>query len=240
MTQPSSTSQQTVESSSSSTTSGRAERHTRSHTKTSNPQKAVTPRSRASDELSAARPEQAQGRRPKRKRGGGDDVDADPAPELAVAAVNAEVEEEAHDDEPDEDDEEVTRCVCGQLEYPGPPFPVSPQHDRGFKDDPTPRSPVDSTDPPPEEPGSLFIQCDTCKVWQHGGCVSIMDVSMSPDEYFCEECRRDLHSIALGPRGYAISSRCSIVVGRARRSGKKKIADNRADATGNVGHATYL
>lgn len=201
MTQPSSASQQTVESSSSSTTSGRAERHTRSHTKTSNPQKTVTPRSRGSDELSAARPEQAQGRRPKRKRGGGEDVAADPAPELAVAAVNAEAEEEAHDDESDEDDEEVTRCVCGQLEYPGPPFPVSTQHDRGLQDDPIPRSPVDSADPPPEEPGSLFIQCDTCKVWQHGGCVGIMDVSMSPDEYFCEQCRRDFHSIALGPKG---------------------------------------
>jgi gas vesicle protein len=43
--------------------------------------------------------------------------------------------------------------------------------------------------------GSMFIQCDSCKVWQHGGCVGIMDEAMSPDEYFCEECRKDLHRI---------------------------------------------
>lgn len=43
--------------------------------------------------------------------------------------------------------------------------------------------------------GSMFIQCDSCKVWQHGGCVGIMDEDMSPDEYFCEECRKDLHRI---------------------------------------------
>lgn len=45
----------------------------------------------------------------------------------------------------------------------------------------------------------LLIQCDTCKAWQHGGCVGIEDESLSPNEYFCEICRGDLHRILEGP-----------------------------------------
>ncbi|KAI5297681.1 hypothetical protein KEM56_004623, partial [Ascosphaera pollenicola] len=58
---------------------------------------------------------------------------------------------------------------------------------------------VDAEDPP--DPGSLFIQCDACKVWQHGGCVGIMDEEASPEEYFCERCRGDLHRIVIDGKG---------------------------------------
>lgn len=53
-----------------------------------------------------------------------------------------------------------------------------------------------------EDAGGLFIQCDICKVWQHGGCVGIMDEAMSPEEYFCEECRSDLHKITSTANGW--------------------------------------
>ena len=53
-----------------------------------------------------------------------------------------------------------------------------------------------------EDAGGLFIQCDICKVWQHGGCVGIMDQAMSPEEYFCEECRSDLHQIISTANGW--------------------------------------
>jgi hypothetical protein len=53
-----------------------------------------------------------------------------------------------------------------------------------------------------EDAGGLFIQCDICKVWQHGGCVGIMDEAASPEEYFCEECRKDLHKLMMSPKGY--------------------------------------
>ena len=55
-----------------------------------------------------------------------------------------------------------------------------------------------------DELGGLFIQCDVCKVWQHGGCVGIMDEAASPDEYFCEECRKDLHKVTSSPKGYVL------------------------------------
>ena len=58
-----------------------------------------------------------------------------------------------------------------------------------------------------EDAGGLFIQCDVCKVWQHGGCVGIMDEAMSPEEYFCEQCRKDLHKIATSVTGYVSESR---------------------------------
>jgi hypothetical protein len=61
--------------------------------------------------------------------------------------------------------------------------------------------PTDSSDLLSDDIGSMFIQCDSCKVWQHGGCVGIMDEEMSPDEYFCEECRKDLHRIRGEPNG---------------------------------------
>lgn len=52
-----------------------------------------------------------------------------------------------------------------------------------------------------EDAGGLFIQCDVCKVWQHGGCVGIMEESKSPEEYFCEQCRKDLHKITTSANG---------------------------------------
>ncbi|KAJ5461709.1 uncharacterized protein N7458_003261 [Penicillium daleae] len=86
---------------------------------------------------------------------------------------------EDDDEDPEEDEEEeITRCLCGQQDYPEDGIP-----------------PTDSSDLLSDDIGSMFIQCDSCKVWQHGGCVGIMDEEMSPDEYFCEECRKDLHRI---------------------------------------------
>jgi hypothetical protein len=91
------------------------------------------------------------------------------------------------------EEDEVTRCICGFQEYPGPPS------DAG-------KSGPALTDPDAQgdDLGGLFIQCDICKVWQHGGCVGIMDEAASPDEYFCEECRKDLHKVMKSPKGCVI------------------------------------
>ena len=108
---------------------------------------------------------------------------------------SAKNEDELEDEIAEED--EVTRCVCGQQEYPGPPS------DTGKSKDGQPPSLIDS-DVQNDEAGGLFIQCDICKVWQHGGCVGIMDEAASPDEYFCEECRKDLHKLMTSSRGYVL------------------------------------
>jgi hypothetical protein len=32
-----------------------------------------------------------------------------------------------------------------------------------------------------------------------------MDEAASPDEYFCEECRKDLHKVTTSPKGYVLA-----------------------------------
>jgi hypothetical protein len=100
----------------------------------------------------------------------------------------AKLEDDLDDDIAEED--EVTRCVCGYQEYPGLPS------DAG-----KPGSALTDSDAQGDDLGGLFIQCDICKVWQHGGCVGIMQEEASPDEYFCEECRKDLHKVTTSTKG---------------------------------------
>ena len=38
-----------------------------------------------------------------------------------------------------------------------------------------------------------MIMCETCKVWQHGFCMGVQEDAV-PDEYYCEECRPELHN----------------------------------------------
>ncbi|KAL5334350.1 hypothetical protein BJX70DRAFT_402645 [Aspergillus crustosus] len=125
-----------------------------------------------------------------RQRARGDDMN-DPHSKL----VDGE-----DDDVDEEDEEEITRCLCGQQDYPGLPLSRKEALGRnggraGIKDEVPLNISTDSSDLLSDDIGSMFIQCDSCKVWQHGGCVGIMDEAMSPDEYFCEECRKDLHRI---------------------------------------------
>lgn len=92
------------------------------------------------------------------------------------------------DGDGDEDEEEeITRCVCGHQDYPGMPAAA-------FKGDGEAGDAAELKTYQ-EDTGGLFIQCDKCKVWQHGGCVGIMDEAMSPEDYFCEQCRTDLHTV---------------------------------------------
>lgn len=46
---------------------------------------------------------------------------------------------------------------------------------------------------PPDESG-LFIQCEQCGVWQHGYCVGITNDD-TPDKYWCEQCKPELHRL---------------------------------------------
>lgn len=59
----------------------------------------------------------------------------------------------------DGDGEEVTRCICGHQEYPGPPLNEA----------------FDGVDHSSEEIGGFFLACDQCSVWMHGGCVGIVE-----------------------------------------------------------------
>lgn len=161
----------------SSNSSNRAERNTRHSNKPLSPQKSSTPQSLSSEEVSeparAGNSEPPQPRRSKRQH----DIDDED-----TTKTEEPVEEEVNEDE------ETTRCMCGQLDYPGPPVDAPAGIARGGK----------NVSPPEElsdEISGLFIQCDDCLVWQHGGCVSIMENSAVPENYYCEECKPDLHQI---------------------------------------------
>ncbi|KAL6852230.1 hypothetical protein J3F83DRAFT_756643 [Trichoderma novae-zelandiae] len=92
-----------------------------------------------------------------------------------------------------EEEDEAVRCICGCEDYPG-------------------RPPVDGSDAQflasielSEDVTGFFVQCDICKVWQHGACVGIFSAESSPEEYFCEQCRKDLHKIHTANNGQKYS-----------------------------------
>ncbi|KAL5385142.1 hypothetical protein DPSP01_004952 [Paraphaeosphaeria sporulosa] len=175
--------------SSASTSSSRADRATRTNHKQSSPQKSLTPHSLSSEEPDEPEPPRDLQAEPPltRRRTREHDNDGDEFSKL----------DDELDDEITEEDE-VTRCVCGQQEYPGPPSDAGKFRDGQL-------SSVTDSDLQGDDAGGLFIQCDICKVWQHGGCVGIMEEAASPDEYFCEECRKDLHKVLTSPKGQKYS-----------------------------------
>ncbi|KAJ5785840.1 uncharacterized protein N7503_011052 [Penicillium pulvis] len=188
-TQPSPALLQHTNSSNSSVSTTR-ERSTRSNHKNNSPQGSSGHRSQSIDDgENGSRTDLPQTRQRQRAH----DDDEDPP------------REEDEDDIEEEEEEEITRCLCGQQDYPGLPPSRREALGRSIVKPESVHPPTDSSDILPDDIGSMFIQCDTCKVWQHGGCVGIMDEEMSPDEYFCEECRKDLHKI----RGEANGQRSS-------------------------------
>ncbi|OJD14351.1 hypothetical protein AJ78_05286 [Emergomyces pasteurianus Ep9510] len=208
-----STAMQHTNSSSSSNSLSRAERSTRSNNKISSPRRPSTQRSQSIDDLEQnSRPDLPVTRHRHRGRNNGD-------PDDTLQAPGDEYDEE------EGDEEEITRCLCGQQDYPGLPLIYQDAGSasatkQGMRDDQVQGTSTSAEYMQSEEPGSLFIQCDSCKVWQHGGCVGIMEEASSPDEYFCEECRKDLHKIITGSNGQK-SSRYLPVVGSSSISSSR-------------------
>lgn len=182
--QPSPALLQHANSSSSSGSQSRGERNTRSNHKVTPPRRPSTQRSQSIDDVDGGSKIDFPHTRQRRSR---DDDEHD------QVSKHGEGEEEEEDGD---EEEEITRCLCGQQEYPGlPPSrrELLGRNGQTAKNETTLHT--DSSDLMSDDIGSMFIQCDSCKVWQHGGCVGIMDEAMSPDEYYCEECRKDLHKI---------------------------------------------
>ncbi|KAI1420221.1 hypothetical protein F5Y12DRAFT_774005 [Xylaria sp. FL1777] len=189
------TQSQSQVSSAASSASGRVERTTRGFTKTGSPQKST-----ASGSLSSEPPEDSTTTddtilRRRSTRGKDDDrdkvlkqdaVDMPPAP-----------------DEIHEDDESV-RCICGHDEYPGPP-PFEEDSKYGVKDaiDHERIFAIEITD----DLAGFFVQCEICNTWQHGACVGFTTEESNPEdvEYYCEQCRKDLHKIYTASNGQKYS-----------------------------------
>jgi hypothetical protein len=186
-------------STSSSTSLTRAERNTRSNNKTQSPQRSSVQRSESMDDAdSNTRPESVA---PRRSRRGNDN-------EKDEKIKQPEEEEESEGLE-----EDVTRCICGHAEYPGPPASIRDfTHRRtskaGSKDVGGQTDEANTSDTLSDDVGNFFIQCDNCHVWQHGGCVGLTDESMSPDFYYCEECKPEFHKVIRASNGYVRSLFC--------------------------------
>ena len=170
-------------SSTSSNSQTRAERSTRSQNRLQSPNRTSAQRSESlEDPITNGRPEPLATRRSRRGNDNGK--------EDIVKSAN-------EDEDVDEADKDITRCICGQALYPGPPALA---HHRsiskiGLKDETNPTHDGIGSDSLSDDTGDFFIQCDSCQVWQHGGCVGLTDESMSPDYYYCEQCRPDFHRV---------------------------------------------
>ncbi|KAK4152360.1 putative histone deacetylase complex subunit cti6 [Chaetomidium leptoderma] len=181
-------------SSSASSISGRPERSSRYFNKAVSPQKSTSTGSLSSeppeDTITAEDPFGTR----RRTRG--------QAEETQRAGGKAEAIDMANGDGDLQEEDEAVRCVCGNDEYQGPP-PFDEDSKHGFKHafGLDPFFSADVTD----DTAGLFVQCDICKVWQHGGCVGIMTEESSPDEYFCEQCRQDLHKLWTASNGSVYS-----------------------------------
>jgi len=178
-------------SSASSISSGRAERATRSHHKTESPRKTNRTGSLSSEPADTTSTPTEDIIQTRRKRGRADEREKPSKTQAASATPNNGTEEVGEDDE-------AVRCICGFDEYPGPPQ-LEEDSKNGIKEGI--EDPIITTADITEDLAGFFLQCDVCKVWQHGGCVGIMNEDSSPDEYFCEDCRKDLHKIYTAPNG---------------------------------------
>ncbi|CEI60687.1 unnamed protein product [Fusarium venenatum] len=171
------TNSQSQQSSVSSNTSGRVERNTRSVAKPSSNKS--TPSGSLSSEPFEDLDDTLLGRR--RKRNQEDDNDKNSKSDN-FDMVNGS-------DDLQEEEDEAVRCICDAEEYPGRP-PVEGADLDFF-------NAIEFT----EDVTGFFVQCDICKVWQHGACVGIFSAESSPDEYFCEQCRKELHKIYTASNG---------------------------------------
>lgn len=173
---------QSQQSSVSSSTSGRLERNTKSLNKPSSDKS--TPSASLSSEPLEEPDDTLLGRRRKRDLEGEQDK----------SAKEAHPNMDNGSDDLQEEDDEAVRCICGSEDYPGRPPVEGPDADFFAS--------IELT----EDVTGFFVQCDVCKVWQHGACVGIFSAESSPDEYFCEQCRKDLHKIHAASNGYATVS----------------------------------
>ncbi|KAF5355314.1 hypothetical protein D9758_006014 [Tetrapyrgos nigripes] len=88
-----------------------------------------------------------------------------PKDQVDVTGINPDPSLDPQPPEEDEEEQGITRCVCGST----------------GEDDP--------------DAGEFMVQCETCKVWQHGLCMGYeSEDQLHEDDYYCEQCRPDLHT----------------------------------------------
>ncbi|KAF9450436.1 hypothetical protein P691DRAFT_789233 [Macrolepiota fuliginosa MF-IS2] len=100
--------------------------------------------------------------------------------------TTADPPQDPADDKPmepvEEEEQGITRCVCGSNGTSTPPLlPLI-----------APLIPCLGEDE--ADAGEFMVQCETCKVWQHGLCMGYESEDQVHDaDYYCEQCRPELH-----------------------------------------------
>ncbi|KAI0426745.1 hypothetical protein F5Y09DRAFT_51557 [Xylaria sp. FL1042] len=185
-------------SSTASSASGRVERTTRAFTKTGSPQKSTGSGSLSSEPPEDSATTTTEDTILRRRSTRGKDDDRDKLPKQEPVDMPPAADDDIH-----EDDESV-RCICGHDEYPGPP-PFDEDSKHGVKDaiDHERIFAIEITD----DLAGFFVQCEICNTWQHGACVGFTTEESNPEdvEYYCEQCRKDLHKIYTASNGQKYS-----------------------------------
>ncbi|RYP24178.1 hypothetical protein DL765_000673 [Monosporascus sp. GIB2] len=163
---------QSHNSSTTSSTSGRAERSTRAFAKTGSPIKST-----GSGSLSSEPPEDTnsitnEDTIVRRRSMRGKDEERDKQPKIELLDMTPAVDDA-------QDDDEAVRCICGHDEYPGPP-PFDQDAKHGLKDpfDYERIFGIEITD----EMAGNFVQCEICNSWQHSACVGFTTEESNPDD----------------------------------------------------------
>jgi hypothetical protein len=94
------------------------------------------------------------------------------------------VEDPPQDTVEDEEEQGITRCVCGS----------SGSFSKRLSSSPLLTVSLYSKEDDPDA-GEFMVQCETCKVWQHGLCMGYQsEEQVHDDDYYCEICRPELHT----------------------------------------------
>jgi PHD-finger len=64
-----------------------------------------------------------------------------------------------------------------------------------------------------------MVQCETCKVWQHGLCMGYeSEDQLHDDDYYCEQCRPEMHTELLKYVGRYLDIRLFLITVRPKET----------------------
>ncbi|TFK44738.1 hypothetical protein BDQ12DRAFT_695150 [Crucibulum laeve] len=91
------------------------------------------------------------------------------------------------------DKEKPTPLVDPLPDISTPPIDEPPPEAQEEEEQGITRCVCGSTEDDPDA-GEFMVQCETCKVWQHGLCMGYQsEDQVHDDDYYCEQCRPELH-----------------------------------------------
>ena len=114
-------------------------------------------------------------------------VQVEEPPEVATIEPIDEAQETPADGQEEEEEAGITRCVCDGAGA----RPSHSSRKRGRSQ----LSPLNSGPDDDGDAAEFMIQCEICKVWQHGPCMGFATEDDIPQgDYYCEQCKPEDHA----------------------------------------------